>query len=75
MSLICSRLEGASGYEFNMESLSAYLKSMKEKASAPFYNVQIFKYEVKTKNDKEKDFTIFWVQRSKLTVGRSFPSR
>lgn len=44
---LLKRLEGHPGYEFNMESLSAHLKSMKEKASAPFYNVQILKYEVK----------------------------
>jgi len=40
--------EGDSPYfKFNMSALSSHLNQMAEKHAAPFYNVQILKYEVR----------------------------
>ena len=36
-------------YKFNMQELCVYLKQMQEKQNAPFYNVQLVKYEVRNR--------------------------
>ena len=47
MCIILNRSEDGVQYSFEMESLMNYLKKMQAKASSPFYNVQVLKYEVR----------------------------